>query len=187
MVKNKNRHKSAGFTLVELLVVIGIISLIGSIALVNVVKVRKQARDTKRMADIRQINTAIQIYIIDNGHAPYLGDPINCTASAGFTNGTNCQAYDSDLATWQLLATDLQLYLAGLPKDPCGQSCKPDGTNIWFGYEYNSPSTIGKGCAGTAGCDPNSYNMESMYQIFAESLEKTYQPSGVSDSIFHSF
>lgn len=73
MLKNKkwfNPSLSKGFTLLELLVVIGIIGLLASILVVNLTSARRRARDTKRIADIRNLQTAAEDYYGKNGKYP---------------------------------------------------------------------------------------------------------------------
>lgn len=55
-----------GFTLIELLVVIAIIALLGSVAFVILGPARKRARDSRRKADFKQINTAMEVCYNDN-------------------------------------------------------------------------------------------------------------------------
>jgi len=59
-----------GFTLIELLVVISIISLLSSIVLASLTEVRKKARDTKRVAEVQQIQTQLELYYNENGEYP---------------------------------------------------------------------------------------------------------------------
>ncbi len=59
-----------GFTLVELLVVVAIIGLLAGIATVSVNSVRTKARDARRVADIKQIQNALEIYYSDAGSYP---------------------------------------------------------------------------------------------------------------------
>jgi prepilin-type N-terminal cleavage/methylation domain-containing protein len=52
----------SGFTLIELLVVIAIIGLLASIVLVSLNSARGKARDTKRIADLKQIQVALEMF-----------------------------------------------------------------------------------------------------------------------------
>lgn len=59
--------REKGFTLVELLVVIAIIGVLATLVLLQLGTARARARDTKRIADINQIRTAVESYFEDNG------------------------------------------------------------------------------------------------------------------------
>ena len=59
-----------GFTLIELLVVIAIIGLLSSIVLSSVNQSRARARDVRRLADMRSIITALELYYQDHGKFP---------------------------------------------------------------------------------------------------------------------
>ena len=56
----KNNKKA--FTLIELLVVISIIGLLATLAVVALKNAREKARDVKRVSDLRQIRTALELY-----------------------------------------------------------------------------------------------------------------------------
>src|SRR6185436_8533900 len=56
-------HKfSRGFTLIELLVVIAIIGILSSVVLASLNSARKKGRDARRIADIKQLQLALELY-----------------------------------------------------------------------------------------------------------------------------
>ncbi len=67
-----NSHFSfqKGFTLIELLVAISIIGILSSFLLANFVGVRQRARDGVRKSDLRQIQSALELYRSDQGSYP---------------------------------------------------------------------------------------------------------------------
>jgi len=72
---------SRGFTLVELLVVIAIIGVLATLVLVQLGTARGKSRDAKRISDISQLRTAVELYYDDNG-AKY---PTTLTCGVGGT------------------------------------------------------------------------------------------------------
>ncbi|HAU07636.1 MAG: hypothetical protein A2568_01155 [Candidatus Yanofskybacteria bacterium RIFOXYD1_FULL_44_17] len=63
----KKRDLSKGFTLVELLVVIAIIGVLSTMLLLQLGTARAKARDAKRVTDVNQIRTAVEMFFDDNG------------------------------------------------------------------------------------------------------------------------
>jgi prepilin-type N-terminal cleavage/methylation domain-containing protein len=59
-----------GFTLIELLVVIAIIGVLASIVLASLDSSRKKGRDARRLADIKQIQLALELYYDQNNAFP---------------------------------------------------------------------------------------------------------------------
>src|SRR5688572_12651103 len=71
-VMSASRQSRTGFTLVELLVVIGIIALLVSMLLPALNRAREAANAAACMSNLRQINTAYHLYAHDNkGQLPY--------------------------------------------------------------------------------------------------------------------
>ena len=121
MINNKRvmPFDRQGFTLIELLVVVSIIGLLASIVVVSLGGSRVQSRDTKRLADIRQIQQAMELCYNDVGCAGAGNDyPANvgpgCPASIGsymaqvpvdpLNSGTNVYACRSNITTYCLSA-----------------------------------------------------------------------------------
>lgn len=63
---NWDKRKERGFTLVELLVVIAIIGVLATLVLLQLGIARGRARDTKRIADVSQVRSAVEQYFEDN-------------------------------------------------------------------------------------------------------------------------
>ena len=63
-------RRKRGFTLIELLVVISIIGFLATLALVSLNSARMKARDTRRKADLHQIQLALAFYYDKYGHYP---------------------------------------------------------------------------------------------------------------------
>ncbi|MBI5742669.1 MAG: type II secretion system protein [Candidatus Niyogibacteria bacterium] len=104
----KNNKK--GFTLIELLVVIAIIGILASVVLASLNSARKKSRDARRVADIKQIQLALEMYYDANSGKYPLGTQ----------TGTGTGSYGSLAPT----------YIPVIPVDPLGT-----GSNI---YSYQS-------------------------------------------------
>ena len=68
-----NLRKQAGgkgFTLIELLVVIAIIGVLASIVLASLNSARRKSRDARRIADVKQIQLALELYFDSNNGYP---------------------------------------------------------------------------------------------------------------------
>ena len=64
------KKNQKGFTLIELLVVIAIIGILSTLSVLALNSARARARDAKRIADIRQIQTALEMYYNENNEYP---------------------------------------------------------------------------------------------------------------------
>ncbi|MEK7193911.1 MAG: type II secretion system protein [Patescibacteria group bacterium] len=59
-----------GFTLVEVLIVVAIIGLLSSVILVGLGGFRSRGRDARRIADLREVQSALEIYYTKNQQYP---------------------------------------------------------------------------------------------------------------------
>ncbi len=136
----KLKTNKKAFTLIELLVVIAIIGLLSTMAVVALSGARKKSRDAKRVSDIKQIQTALELYYFDQGSYP--DDPTTdstlgttdsvCLDEDGF--GTACDAGGTT-------------YMGVVPADP--------GVDSGYVYTYEttdgSDYTITFGLTGATG------------------------------------
>ncbi|MFH1523137.1 MAG: type II secretion system protein [Patescibacteria group bacterium] len=80
--------RQKGFTLIELLVVIAIIGLLSTLAVVALNNARQKSRDARRVSDIKQIQTALELYYNDANGYPLAGG-----ADSGDTISFNSVTY----------------------------------------------------------------------------------------------
>src|SRR5205809_4813239 len=70
MLKTKSMKKHApfhaGFTLVEIMIVVAIIALLAAIAVPNFLRARKRSQATRILEDLRIIDSACDQYAIEN-------------------------------------------------------------------------------------------------------------------------
>ncbi len=66
-IESSSRPGSRGFTLIEMLVVIGIISILASLLMPALVQAKKQANRVKCLNHLRQISLALTLYADDHG------------------------------------------------------------------------------------------------------------------------
>ena len=120
----KKEFKKSGFTLIELLVVISIIGFLATASIVAFNNARIKARDARRVADLKQISTALELYFDDHNFYP----PSPC--------GYDCDNYyHSTNSSWQTLQTYLAPYLPKLPVDPINNLAGP-WTTGHLSYAY---------------------------------------------------
>ncbi len=71
------QYKNSGFTLVELMVAVTIVAILSTIGLVYYGDFVKNSRDTKRQADLKSIQSALEDYHADSLNYPFaLADPL---------------------------------------------------------------------------------------------------------------
>lgn len=92
------RKSYKGFTLVEIMIVVAIIGLLVAIALPNFVIARKKSQMNSCKANLKQIDGAIQQYLLDTANAPAINSVADAesTLMPDYIKGTElpaCPAY----------------------------------------------------------------------------------------------
>ncbi|MFT7133010.1 MAG: general secretion pathway protein G [Cyclobacteriaceae bacterium] len=64
------RHSARGFTLIEIMVVVVILGILGSLIVPNIIGRPDEARATAARADIEAVGNALELYRLDNGTYP---------------------------------------------------------------------------------------------------------------------
>ncbi|MBI4118180.1 MAG: prepilin-type N-terminal cleavage/methylation domain-containing protein [Parcubacteria group bacterium] len=111
----RKQGETRGFTLIELLVVISIIGLLSAVVLASLNTARQKSRDAKRVADIKQLQLALELYFDDEGNYP-----------ANITDVGN------------LITPG---YLPALPKDPTDDAVYPY-TQLSSGADYHLGASL---------------------------------------------
>ena len=136
-----------GFTLAELLISVSIIALITSSTVAGFANVLRRARDTKRLADMEAIHTALDSYYADKGHYPGSADGITqCGLFIGVGDRgpttVSCRTNPiPQISIDQLLAP----YMGDVPHDPLHDSTDFDSSNgitSQYFYAYDPQHNI---------------------------------------------
>ena len=164
---HKKFSREGGFTLIELLVVIAIIGILASIVLASLNTARRKSRDVRRIADIKQIQLALELYFDKNQTYPlvitgtnlapefiptvpkdpssaslnYSYDPVTTWTVATPSVGTVCTA--TPCLSYHLGATLAETSNSALSGDIDGDT----------GFNGASGAAEGTACAAIAGAD----------------------------------
>lgn len=120
-------HSSAhrGFTLIEILVTSAIIGLLAAVVLSSLSLARARARDSTRLSDLRQLQTALETYKTENGRYPTTGGAWwGVCRTVGNKGTSGPTGWIPDLAP---------RFIAILPSDP-----KPSGSTSCYQYRSDS-------------------------------------------------
>ena len=123
-MKNKK-----GFTLIELLVVIAIIGLLATLAVVALQNARQKSRDAKRVSDIKQMQTALDLFYSDNNTYPAEAAAITLGQAA-----TDALCGGGFVAAGDATCTVDETYMDRVPADPV------DNTTLIYQYTGDATS-----------------------------------------------
>lgn len=150
----KSKIMSKGFTLLELIIVIGILAVLGavSVLVLNPAQLFAQARDSQRISDLASVQAAIGLYLSTATSPAIAAAGPFCTVGALTVFSDACTTrdlYGVDNTGWvaiNLGGTQGGSPLSTLPKDPTNDSTyfyafKGDTTNLTFELNGRLEST----------------------------------------------
>ena len=151
LFSHKASHK--GFTLIELLVVIAIIGILSSVVLASLNSARTKARDARRVADLKQIQIALELYYDANSSYPMV-----LSSLVGSANGQSLSVLPTDpsstagnVVNYKYAinsATPTAYHLGATLEQAAGQTTLDDSdkdfssTATWTGVTQTSPSAL---------------------------------------------
>jgi len=117
--RNKFCTESKGFTLVELLVVVMLVSVLASLSLValNPASIFARSRDSKRLSDLSLLMSAFEQFNIDNGSYPDIPNVMRISSSL-----PEGQAGPLQSAANGWVVSDVSKYVSRLSVDPKNES-----------------------------------------------------------------
>ena len=132
-LNSKFKKQKSGFTLLEILLVVGIISILAGIVIVaiNPSKQLATVRNTERKSDIKQIDSAITQYYIDNFKYPPSLTGVSSlkeicdTGALSTTTGSSIDC--TDLVD---LTSLVPMYLTAIPRDPSATTTDHAGYQV---------------------------------------------------------
>ncbi len=155
--------KQKGFTLIELLVVISIIGILSTLAVVSLNDARGKARDAKRISDIKQVQTALELFLADRNGYP--------AGNGLILGGTGAKSL-SQTAGFADTAVDT-VYMGQVPSNPSPNGISYSYTAYtnssqatvcasapcaWYQINFNLEGPVGGLTAGNHGANPSGVN-----------------------------
>jgi prepilin-type N-terminal cleavage/methylation domain-containing protein/prepilin-type processing-associated H-X9-DG protein len=181
----RRRH---AFTLVELLVVIGIITVLIAILLPVLQKAREQARQVTCASNQRQICLAMLSYASQNqGFLPRLDDPAQVLGSRTPSQGVIMTLPDSiDWTRGELMpyvahdpGTRQRVFSCPTDADPKMYLDRGTGVVSSRNFSYNFPKALCYNAAGNLGCVRVSSVRQSEHKILIMELESPGNVTGL--------
>ena len=142
----RERDSQTGFTLIELLVVIAVIGLLATIVAVSVNSARQKARDARRVSDLKQIATALNMLADSQG-----GDFFSTGGAAkclGIGSATTC--WNGGVSGSDSLNSALAPYISKIPLDPLSGSRTKGNAYLYLDASSGTWNGVAWHCTGAS-------------------------------------
>jgi prepilin-type N-terminal cleavage/methylation domain-containing protein len=154
-----------GFTLIEIMITIVIISVTFGIIITSASSVRKSGRDGQRQSDILSLKAALQQFYADQNYFPNNTGSATSTNISSWTSLTNCTG-----APTNPVCIVSKTYLPNMPSDPSGVT-----------YKYK-PKLDGTAASTNSQCNGSTNTNQCHYYILCAALEGTSPQSASQNS-----
>lgn len=126
-----------GFTLIELIVVVGIIGLLATIVLVATSESREKGRNSTRISQIQEYRKAFELYYSEAGNYPVYGAGASAVMCLGDYDDNRCWTNGTGVAERPAIASAL-VENEYMPHIPVGESTwfGQGGSNTFEGMTY---------------------------------------------------
>ena len=167
MLKPRQKKGWAGFTIVELLIVIVVIAILAAVSTVAYNGVRSRADDAHRVSDVDAVKKFLEMYHIDNGHYMKSDNFLNGNAAAALASGP----------------------LVGLPAEalrgPEASDALVSSWGQWYGnvqdgvteYSIKSYTSTGVDCIGASFSNADCSRYELIYKSESDNTIKQIRSS----------
>lgn len=137
-----------GFTLVELLIVVGVIAILVSILIPNFLRARAQSQVAASKSNLRNLGTALEQYHINTGAYPTgfgpAGERIRPGIAYACHKGTPHGKHSDCGGASAILAVLVPTYIRAIPTDPCtgGQYLYQSANGSTYSLEIDYPADV---------------------------------------------
>lgn len=154
-----------GFTLIEVVVVIGIIAILTTIAYASLTQIRAKSRDQKRVADVHEIQLALEYFFNKNGQYPEMIWPATPTEES--------VSLKSFLGSEPKAPTSGEIY-SYIPIKETSEATRCSSYHLWTRLELNSSALDSKKGYDSTGKIICGDTAQDSWKIKASLDEKVY-------------
>jgi prepilin-type N-terminal cleavage/methylation domain-containing protein len=126
---NDRRHHQAGYTLLEIMIVIFILGVLGALLIQAIPFLQQKARDNRRQFEVASLQRVIETYRSDTGNFPSETDGGGAYYSFMTENDALASGYSPNRITAAYIPNLVPTYFHALPKDPLPGSSSIPGCN----------------------------------------------------------
>lgn len=154
------KRTRSGFTLIELLVVIAIIGLLSTLAVVALNSARQRSRDAKRVSDIRQIQTALELGFSETSNYPVAATAVTLGDATHkvLCNVANASTFQTSLVAPGACGT---VFMGLVPSNPTPGGADYSYTSAAGSGTYSITFTL-EGATGQLGSGVNCANQNGI-------------------------